>query len=129
MKRALTIIAAFAALTLSAQNKLDSDLRQFVEEATATDSIVALVEFAADDHNFGTVDVDIMSRVGPIAIVRVGADQVRAIAQLPNVVGISASKTATPLAEKKTLTDKTVPVTTKRYVWPASPGIFGGLKR
>lgn len=127
MKRLITAFCLILSLSVLAQNKLDPEARRFVESAAPTDSIGAIVEFNDQNDSFGSLDIDIVSRIGNMATVNVTAAQMEEIAALPNVIAVSVG------FEKKHLTTspkiQPSPLVKRRYVAPPSPGIFGGLRK
>lgn len=109
MKKILLIALSAAALTVSAQNKLDFPARLVVEQFhmekagnvnvgdfapmslsyTPEQTYGVLVDFGDNDIDYGDVAVEEMSRIGSIGVVRATAAQLEQLAELPAVLSVS----------------------------------------
>lgn len=86
-------IAFFTALILCAvavaQNKLDTVGK--VLDFKSSEIIPAMVEFTENIGDFGTLEVETAGTVGDIVLVNATAEQLRRIADLPNVRRVQLS--------------------------------------
>lgn len=77
----------FTSLIVSAQNKIDSEGRNLPDSLSQTYNVI--VEFNDGSADFGDLNVDVVSRLGNMAVVNVTAAQMKEIAALPQVKTVS----------------------------------------
>ncbi|MDE6288909.1 MAG: hypothetical protein K2M00_09020, partial [Muribaculaceae bacterium] len=74
-------------LIVSAQNKIDYAGNNLPDSISQTYNVI--VEFNDADADFGDMKVDVVSRLGSMAVVNVTAAQMKEIAALPQVKTVS----------------------------------------
>lgn len=107
MKRVLAVLCSIAAITVAAQNKIDFAGRILPDDPNLTYNVI--VEFDNSDADFGDCKVDIVSRLGNMAVVNATLSQINAIAELPQVVRVSVGPEQKPL-DKSSLQDSSITV-------------------
>ncbi|MDE5594238.1 MAG: hypothetical protein K2K00_11055 [Muribaculaceae bacterium] len=97
MRKLSVVLMSLIALGVSAQNKIDFAGRTLPDDTTLTYG--AIVELDSKDAAFGDCDVDVVSRLGSMAVVNVTVKQMEELAALPQVVHISVGQENKPMEE------------------------------
>lgn len=91
MRSLFVFLMSLAAIgTAMAQNKIDFAGRTLPDDTTKTYSVI--VELSGKDAGFGDCKVDVVSRLGAMAIVNANVKQIDEMAALPQVVQISVGQ-------------------------------------
>ncbi len=122
------LLFLLASLAATAQNKIDPEGRNLPDSLSQTYNVI--VEFNDENAGFGDLNVDVVSRMGSMAVVNVTAAQMKEIAALPQVKSVSLGSQPRLLDEPAQAEEpQPQPKPKKRSLWDRILRFFGKSDR
>lgn len=121
------LLLLMATVMVNAQNKIDYAGNNLPDSLSQTFNVV--VEFNDADADFGDLKVDVVSRLGSMAVVNVTAAQMKEIADLPQVKTVTLGSERQLYDEPQQPQEAAEPVKPKkRSLWDRILSFFGKSK-
>lgn len=127
MRNISLLLLLMATMAVNAQNKIDFAGNNLPDSVSQTYNVI--VEFNDADADFGDYKVDVVSRLGSMAVVNVTAAQMKEIAALPQVKTVTLGDQRQLYDEPQQPQESQVQVKPKkRSLWDRILSFFGKSK-